>query len=151
MRGIDEKEALEKYAQHCNYWAKKLSIGNYFFFFCVTEFDEKNHPASTEINSDELSVMVYLSDVGEIYGTIQEYARHEMLEVLVDSLADGLYHTYSDDHIQKLRHDVIHRLEKILPLPSDKEVGYVGKKKKKKVKKGLEPVPCGKKKKPKGK
>jgi hypothetical protein len=35
--------------------------------------------------------------------------------------------------------------------PSDKEVGYVGKKKKKKVKKGVESVPCGKKKKPKGK
>jgi hypothetical protein len=97
-----------------------------------------------------LIATVRIGDVDEIW-TEQIIARHEMLELLLEPLFALQQNEIHEDKTYRAGHEVIHRLENILPIPSDKEVGYVGKKKKKKVKKGVEPVPCGKKKKPKGK
>jgi Mn-dependent DtxR family transcriptional regulator len=51
-------------------------------------------------------------------------ARHETLEVLVSDLFSYLENFYASKLCAKLRHETVHRLEKVLPLPTDREVGY---------------------------
>ncbi len=141
------EEDFKQYVAHCKYWMAKLSIGEYTYRFIA---ENSSHPASVT-TTDEMLAEVGIALERDDWVSVPMLARHEMLEVLVDDSFKDAYSIYNDDYVQAKRHRLIHRLEKILPIPSDKEVGYVGKKKKKKVKKGVEPVPCGKKKKPKGK
>ena len=123
---------FRQYVAHCKYWMTRLSIGQYSYAFVV---DDIERDASITTN-DEMSALVRLGVNREDFYSVPWLARHEMLEVLVDDSFRELYQTYNNEYIQEKRHRLIHRLEKILPLPTDKEVGFVG---------------CGKKKKPKGK
>lgn len=139
------EEDFKQYVAHCKWWMVKLSICEYTYRFIA---ENATHPASVT-TTDEMLAEVGLALERDDWVSIPMLARHEMLEVLVDDSFKDAYAIYNDDYVQAKRHKLIHRLEKILPIPSDKEVGYVGKKKKK-AKKEKE-MPCGKKKKPKGK
>lgn len=121
------KQDFEQYVAHCKYWMKHLSLGNYTYAFLMQEDD---HDARI-IHGDPLCITVVIAEEREGFSSVPMLARHEMLEVLVDGLADGLYSMYSDEWVQEKRHGVIQRLEKILTIPTDKEVGYSPKRKKK--------------------
>jgi len=124
------EEEFRQYVAHCKWWMVRLSLGQYTYMFTV---EASSYDASV-VTTDELLASVYLAQEREGEMTIPFLARHEMLEVLVDDSFKELYKTHNDEYIQAKRHNLIHRLEKILSLPTDKEVGFVGKKKSKKAK-----------------
>jgi len=141
------KPNKELFKAHLRYWKDKLGLSNYFI---EVDYSLGRVGAECELDHASLCPTITIGDVDEVW-TEAILARHEMLELLLEPLKALLWENVHSDKSYRAGHEVIHRLESILPIPSDKEVGYVGKKKKKKVKKGVEPVPCGKKKKPKGK
>ena len=75
---------------------------------------------------------MFLVDMDEHLFSMPHLARHEMLEVLVEETGHELRKFLNKETCLKMGHSIVHRLEKILPLPTDKEVGMGcgGKKKK---------------------
>ena len=118
------EDDFHRFVAHSKWWMQKLSLGNYCFFFARSDID---HDGEANINYGERSATICLAEEREGFFSIPQIARHEMLEVLVEDLASGLYDMFSDDYVQGKRHDVILRLEKILSCPSDKDVGYLKK------------------------
>lgn len=135
----------EKFLAHLRYWKDHLSLGNYTI---GASYDYDGVGGECEMNHSSLLANISIGETDEIW-TEETIARHEMLELLLEPLYSLCSDRVHPDLAYRAGHEVIHRLEEIIPIPSDKEVGYVGKKKKK-AKKEKE-MPCGKKKKPKGK
>jgi hypothetical protein len=139
------KPNFELFKAHLRYWRETLHLANNFI---EAEYDPDIQGAEVDLNHDSLVPTIRIGSVDEIW-TEAVLARHEMLELLLEPLKALLWKEAQSDKTYRAGHEIIHRLENILPLPTNKEVGYVGKKKKK-AKKEKE-MPCGKKKKPKGK
>ena len=129
---MSTKPDMDRFKAHLVYWKDKLNLGNYGIA-ATDDYEEVG--GECRMNHAALLATIAIGDVDELW-TEATIARHEMLELLMEpfySLTVSLIHK---DRAYKASHEIIHRLENILPLPSDKEVGY---------------MPCGKKKKPKGK
>ena len=126
------KPNRELFKAHIRYWRDKLNLGNYFIEIA---YDYEGVGAECRMNHDSLIATISIGEVDEVW-TEAILARHEMMELLIEPLKSLLLNEVHEDKSYRAGHEVAHRLEGILPLPSDKEVGY---------------MPCGKKKKPKGK
>lgn len=126
------KPNKELFKAHLKYWKEKLHLGNYTI---IAVDDYEGVGGECRMNHSSLIATIAIGEVDEIW-TEAVVARHEMLELLMEPLKSLLCNEVHEDKAYRAGHEVAHRLENILPLPSDKEVGY---------------MPCGKKKKPKGK
>jgi hypothetical protein len=123
----------QRFMAHLKYWQHKLSLTNYTV---VAQDDYDGLGGQCNMNHTSLVAIVSIGETDEVW-TLERIARHEMLELLLEpfySICDDVVH---GNRSYKAAHEIIHRLEEILPLPTDKEVGFK--------------MPCGKKKKPKGK
>ena len=126
------KPNRELFKAHLGYWKEKLHLGNYSI---IAVDDYEGIGGECRMNHPSLVATISIGEVDEIW-TEAVVARHEMLELLMEPFYAICVSCIHDDIAYRASHEIIHRLESILPLPSDKEVGYMG---------------CGKKKKPKGK
>lgn len=129
---MSTKPNRELFKAHVRYWRDKLNLANYFI---DVAYDYEGVGAECRMNHESLIATIAIGEVDEVW-TEANLARHEMIELLMEPLKSLLWKEVSEDKAYRAGHEVAHRLENILPLPSDKEVGY---------------MPCGKKKKPKGK
>lgn len=109
----------ELFQHHVKYWMDRLSLNNYKPFFEL-EF-MANEDASTTPDANDMSATFTLKD-GELDNTVAYLARHECLEVVLGEIYTYLEKFYDCDFCKTLGHNVIHRLENILPLPTDEEV-----------------------------
>jgi hypothetical protein len=122
----------ELFKTHIRYWRDKLNLGNYFIEIA---YDYEGVGGECRMNHDSLVATIAIGEVDEIW-TEAVIARHEMIELLMEPLKNLLWKEVHEDKAYRAGHEVAHRLENILHLPSNKEIGY---------------MPCKKKKKPKGK
>ena len=130
---MSTKANRERFLAHLKYWKKALNLSNYII---EAEFDYNGVGGECSMNHESLIATISIGEVDGIW-TEPVIARHEMLELLLEPLRALLFYEVHENKSYRAGHEVVHRLEAILPLPSDKEVGY---------------MPCGKKKKkPKGK
>jgi len=129
---MSTKPNKELFKAHIRYWKNKLQLGN---FFIEVSYDYEGVGGECMMNHDSLIATI---SIGEVDGAWTEavIARHEMLELLMEPLKNLLWKEVHEDKAYRAGHEIAHRLENILPLPSNKEIGY---------------MPCKKKKKPKGK
>ena len=140
---MSSKPNRERFVAHLKYWKEALHLGAYRI---NAAYDYEGIGGECEMNHESLTAIIRIGEVDEIY-TEATVARHEMLELLLEPLHALTWENVGNKWAYRAGHEVIHRLENILPIPTDAEVGYVGKKKKKEKE-----MPCGgKKKKPKGK
>lgn len=116
------KDDFARFVAHCKYWMRELSLSNYFFSF--REDGDSGDEAYIVPDEALKNVSVFLNCEDRMFG-VDRLARHEMLEVLVEEMADALMGFLSAERVLKMRHEIVHRLEKVLPLPTDKTVGYV--------------------------
>ena len=129
MSTSPDKELFEA---HVRYWRDKLNLGNYFI---DVAYDYEGVGAECRMNHESLTATIAIGEVDEIW-TEAVLARHETLELLIEPLRNIIWKEVNEDRLYRAGHEIVHRLENMLPLPSNKEIGY---------------MPCGKKKKPKGK
>ena len=126
------KNDLEQYKAHVCWWLHKLSLEQWMSRFSYMEddvdFNDYEADANVEILYDSFGANFHIKKNGRDL-SIAYCARHEALELLVSNSFGYLENFYSTKFCAKLRHEIVHRLEKILPLPSDKEVGYFPKRK----------------------
>lgn len=132
----------ERFLAHVRYWKDVLNLGNYFV---SVQDGLEDLGGQCEMNHESLLANIRLGEVDEIF-TVERVARHEMLELLIEPLYAAMSNCVHPDISYRAGHEVIHRLENILPLPTDEEVGMAKKKKGKK-----KPVPVAGPKKGKGK
>lgn len=127
------KQQFNQFVAHLRYWVDKFNLRNWSTTIEAGTDDECGAWIRPHHIYRTMAVQV---NEERKFVTYPETARHEAIEMLLSDICRHLEDRYSVNYIQELRHEVVHRLENILPLPTDKEVGY---------------MPCGKKKKPKGK
>lgn len=129
------KPDTDRFKAHLKYWKNRLHLGNHTIV-ATTDFSEVGGECEMDHHSGVATIRI--GEVDEFW-TEPNIARHEMLELLLEPLYGLLIRYVHEDPIYRAGHEVIHRLEQILELPTDKEVGYGGK------------MGCKGKKKPKGK
>ena len=134
-------DARERFAAHVRYWRDALHLANYSIVV-TDDLDELG--GQCDMNHDSLLANIRMGDTDEIW-TPERIARHEMLELLIEPLYAVMRDFVHPDISYRAGHEVIHRLENVLPMPSDKEVGLMGKKKKGKKAKPVEKAKKGKK------
>lgn len=106
------------FKRHLLYWRDRLSLNNYRI---EIEYDGDSTGADTLIDHKQLVAVITIGKTDELY-TIPYLARHEMLEVLLAPLWRMIQEVYSEAMSQRAAHQIIHRLERILPVPTDEEV-----------------------------
>lgn len=130
---MSTKANRERFLAHLKYWKKALNLSNYTI---EVSYNYEDVGGECAMDHSSLTAVIRIGEVDEIW-TEPVIARHEMLELLLEPMQALLFYEVHENKSYRAGHEVVHRLEAILPLPSDKEVGY---------------MPCGKKKKkPKGK
>lgn len=130
---MSTKANRERFLAHLKYWKKTLNLNNYTI---EVSYDYEGVGADCSMNHPSLCSKIRIGEVDEIWNEAY-LARHEMFELLLEPLKSVASRDVPEDDIYRKGHEIVHRLESIVPLPTDKEVGY---------------MPCGKKKKkPKGK
>ncbi len=115
------KNDLELYKAHVRYWLNKLHLNEWGTFFELDMMLDTD--AEVRPNFEDMGAVFKLKD-GKLDLSIAYVGRHEALELLVSELSYYAEKFYALDFLTPVRHKIIHRLEKVLPLPTDKEVGY---------------------------
>lgn len=122
-----KNDDLKCYEAHVRWWLKKLSLEQWMPRFAYMDSNANNDDyeadASVEILYDTFGANFNLKQEGRDL-SIPYCARHEALEILVSNSFGYLENFYASKFCAKLRHEIVHRLEKVLQLPTDKEVGY---------------------------
>lgn len=103
---------------HLKYWKNRLSLNNYRI---EIDYEGTAYGAETFIDHKQMVAHISVGKTDELL-TIAYIARHEMLEVLCAPLWRMVQEIYSDAMSQRASHQIIHRLENVLPLPDDKDV-----------------------------
>ena len=129
------KPDTDRFKAHLKYWKDRLHLGTYTIF---ASDDLEEVGGQCEMNHASVIANIRIGETDDFWNEAN-IARHEMLELLLEPLYALLIKSTHEDLIYRAGHEVIHRLEQILELPTDKEVGYGGK------------MGCKGKKKPKGK
>ena len=119
-----------RFVAHVKYWKERLHLGNYGI---TVEYDYDGVGGECAMNHESLLAIIRIGETDEIW-TEPVLARHEMLELLLEPLHNTSRGMVGNDLSYRAGHEIIHRLERILPLPTDKEVGYSKRKKKPKGK-----------------
>lgn len=122
------REDLEALKLHCRYWMRQFGLNNYSIQVAIDpSLDHVG--AYTQMNHNEAQMGIGLGLINRVYN-VGYLARHEMLEVLLEPMYETMSEYVNDRIAQRRGHEVIFRLEKILSIPTDEEVGIVAKKKK---------------------
>ncbi len=110
---------LKQYTAHLLYWLDRFGLKGYCRQFEVTNVDSD---AVVDIEPHEKNACFQLGEerVGDL--SIPYLAQHEALECLLGNISTTLETTYSKDLVKELTHEVIHTLQSILPLPTDREL-----------------------------
>lgn len=124
------EQEKKRFVAHLRYWRDKLNLSNQYIY---AEYTYDGLGGEANMNHDYLVSSINVGKIDEVW-TVPVVARHEMLELLLEPIYALHDREISHEKSQRAGHEVIHRLENILPLPTDKEVGFVGKKKSKKAK-----------------
>jgi hypothetical protein len=118
------KQDFERYRAHIAYWIKKCSLTNYQWFVAIEDI---NRDATVGVNWKGRRLDFAIAKEREGKFSIPSLARHEVFEALIGEMSCRLGEFLAEDIIVTITHDIIHRLQEIIPLPSDKEAGYVKK------------------------
>lgn len=121
---------LREFKLHCRYWMQTLGLHQYSLVVFIDPMLDRVG-AYTQMNHDEAQMSIALGMIDDAFG-VGYLARHEMLEVLLEPLYETMTGFVNDRVAQRRGHEVIFRLEKVMPIPTDEEVGIMGKKKKEK-------------------
>jgi hypothetical protein len=123
---LKRSNELAIFETHAKYWLDKLSLNEWATFFLLDALIDSD--AEVVPNFDDMGATFRLKD-GDRTLSISYSGRHEALEVLVREIFHYAEQFYSEEFLTPIRHRLIHKLEKVLPLPTDKEVGYTPRKK----------------------
>ncbi len=122
------QEDFKQYVAHVKWWVNKLGLSNMMPAFKFEKIDSDSD-ANVFINWGDKLLLFGLNTEREGLMSIPCLAQHEALEGLFGGLTAELTEYLSANAVKGLTHDAIHRLQAILPLPTDKEVGYTPRKK----------------------
>jgi hypothetical protein len=118
---VSTQEDFDRYQAHAKWWVNKLNLSNMMPAFAFEKIDSD---AEVLINWGERLLLFRLSTQREGLMSIPALAQHEALEGLLGGLTVELEQYLSAPMVLELTHDVIHRLQAALLIPSDEEVGY---------------------------
>jgi hypothetical protein len=115
-------EDMRKFQCHVNYWAEKLGMHSYAIEV-IHDTMSDHVGAWTEMHHVERQLIIGISYYNTSY-SLAYLARHEMFEALCEPLYKLSDSVVNGNVAQTSGHEIVFRLEKVLPLPTDKEVGY---------------------------
>ena len=122
---MSTKPDKDLFKAHLSYWKNKLSLGHQFI---EVAYDYAGVGAECSMNHESLIATISIGEVDEVW-TEAILARHEMLELLLEPIRNITWKDVNEDRFYRAGHEVIHRLENILPIPSDEDIGYIRNKK----------------------
>jgi len=119
-------EDLKCYTAHLLYWLAKLGKQDFCHQFSIVNIDSD---AMVDINPSDRHAFFQLAEMRDGDLSIAYLAQHEAFECLMGDVSTNLETIYSKDYVKELTHNVIHRLQFMIPPATDKEVGYTPRKK----------------------